>query len=104
MIYERLNKSSFLVLKFWSLYSGWSMRLIARLINRAFILIKWSDVYNSYKEWVGEKWDHILIRDVDQDGDMDLIGSVEEHYHWSSPDNKLPQFYFSVVWFENPLK
>ncbi len=66
--------------------------------------IKWSDGYNSYEEWVGEKWDHILIRDVDQDGDLDVVGNVEEHYHWNSPGDRLPESYFSVVWFENPLK
>ena len=45
-----------------------------------------------------------MLRDVDQDGDLDLVGNVEEHYHWNLPSDKLPQSYFSVVWFENPLK
>jgi hypothetical protein len=66
--------------------------------------IKWSDGYNSYKEWVGEKWDHLLLKDIDQDGDMDIVGNVEEHYYWKHSNDKLPVSYFSVVWFENPLK
>jgi len=69
-----------------------------------FYPIKWSDGYNSYEEWIGEKWDHLLLRDVDLDGDMDVVGNVEEHYRWTSSSVKLPESFFSVVWFENPLK
>ena len=63
--------------------------------------IKMADGYNSYDQWRGEKWDHCLLRDLDGDGDLDIIGNVEEHYHWV--DGK-PQSFFSVVWFENPTK
>ena len=40
--------------------------------------------------------------DVDGDGDLDLLGNVEEHYH-RGPDDK-DVSWFSVVWFEHPLK
>ena len=63
--------------------------------------IKWSDGYNSYSQWVGEKWDHLLFSDVDSDGDLDIVGNVEEHYRRVRKTHKS---FFSVVWFENPLK
>jgi len=37
--------------------------------------------------------------EVDGDGDLDLPGNVEEHYH-RGPDGK-DVSWFSVVWFEN---
>lgn len=64
--------------------------------------IKWSDGYNSRAQWIGEKWDHLLVTDVDGDGDADIVGNVEEHFR-RGPDGQ-PQSFFSVVWFENPLK
>jgi len=67
-----------------------------------FRVVKWSDGYNSRSTWVGEKWDHLAARDVDGDGDLDLVGNVEEHYD-KGPDGK-PKSFFSIVWFENPLK
>ena len=39
--------------------------------------------------------------DVDGDGDLDLLGNVEEHFR-RGPDGK-DISWFSVVWFENPL-
>ena len=63
--------------------------------------IKWSDGYNSRDLWLGEKWDHLLFNDVDGDGDLDIIGNVEEHFQ-RFPDGSTHNF-FSVVWFENPL-
>jgi hypothetical protein len=39
---------------------------------------------------------------VEGDGDLDLLGNVEEHFH-KGPDGK-DVSWFSVVWFENPLK
>jgi hypothetical protein len=63
--------------------------------------VKWSDGANTRDPWIGEKWDHLLPLDVDGDGDLDLLGNVEEHYH-RGPDGK-DVSWFSVVWFENPL-
>lgn len=62
-------------------------------------VIKWSDGYNSYNQWMGEKWDHLIPTDIDSDGDLDIIANCEEHYHFVN--NKMMPF-FSVVWFENP--
>jgi hypothetical protein len=64
--------------------------------------IKWSDGANTRDPWIGEKWDHLLLLDVDGDGDLDLLGNVEEHYR-RGPDGK-DVSWFSVVWFENPLR
>lgn len=64
--------------------------------------IKPSDGHNSRKQWIGEKWDHLLFSDVDGDGDLDIVGNVEEHFD-KGPDGNAKSF-FSVVWFENPLK
>lgn len=64
--------------------------------------IKWGDGYNSYHQWLGEKWDHCLFYDVDDDGDQDIVGNVEEHYQYNG--GKAPKSFFSVVWFENPLR
>lgn len=63
--------------------------------------IKWSDGANTHDQWIGEKWDHLIPLDVDGDGDLDLLGNVEEHFH-KGPDGK-DVSWFSVVWFENPL-
>ncbi len=63
-------------------------------------VIKMSDGYNSRQQWVGEKWDHCLCLDVDSDGDIDILGNVEEHYREVEGVN---QSFFSLVWFENPL-
>jgi hypothetical protein len=65
--------------------------------------IKASDGYNSRQQWIGEKWDHVLPLDVDGDGDLDLLGNVEEHYRWVK-ERKRTESFFSVVWFENRLK
>lgn len=65
-------------------------------------VIKWSDGANTRRQWVGEKWDHLLFDDVDRDGDLDIVGNVEEHY-FRDADGKTKS-HFSVVWFENPLR
>lgn len=65
--------------------------------------IKMSDGYNSYHEWIGEKWDHCQFSDIDEDGDMDILGNVEENYRYVE-GQELPISFYSVVWFENPLK
>ena len=60
--------------------------------------------YNSNKGQVGEKWDQILLKDVDQNGNLNEIGNDEEHYTRNSLKDELPQAYLTVAWFENPLK
>ena len=64
--------------------------------------IKWSDGANTYHQWTGEKWDHLLFADVDGDGVLDIVGNVEEHYR--REPGRMYETIFSVVWFENPLK
>jgi hypothetical protein len=64
-------------------------------------VLKQSDGYNSRDQWIGEKWDHLLPIDVDGDGDLDIVGNVEEHYHRVGDRD---ESFFSVVWFENPMK
>ncbi len=66
-------------------------------------VIKWSDGANTRRQFVGEKWDHLLFSDVDGDGDLDIVGNVEEHYV-SDPRTRSARSFFSVVWFENPLR
>jgi hypothetical protein len=63
-------------------------------------VIKWSDGTNSYHQWIGEKWDHLLPVDIDADGDLDIIANCEENYVITEGVNKP---LFSVVWFENPV-
>ncbi len=38
---------------------------------------------------------------LDGDGDLDIVGNVEEHFRWIS---EKPVSFFSIVWFENPLR
>lgn len=66
-------------------------------------VIKWSDGANTRRPFVGEKWDHLLFSDVDGDGDLDIVGNVEEHYV-TDPRTRKGHSFFSVVWFENPLR
>ena len=63
--------------------------------------LKWSDGANTRRQYVGEKWDHTLMVDVDRDGDLDIVGNVEEHYRRVDGERRSV---FSVVWFENPGK
>jgi hypothetical protein len=58
--------------------------------------IKWSDGIFSGFMWQGEKWDHMRFIDLDEDGDLDILGNCEEYY---DPDRKT---ILGVVWFENP--
>ncbi|MEX2684204.1 MAG: FG-GAP repeat domain-containing protein [Candidatus Sigynarchaeota archaeon] len=58
--------------------------------------IKWSDGFVGLGAYNGEKWDQILVEDVDRDGDLDIAANVEE-YH------TLGFVFLAVVWFENPL-
>lgn len=63
--------------------------------------LKWSDGANTRDPWIGEKWDHLLPLDIDADGDLDILGNVEEHYRRDTAGHDVS--WFSVVWFENPL-
>ena len=57
--------------------------------------IKWGDGFLGLGRFNGEKWDQLLVHDVDGDGDPDLIANCEEY-------NRLRSI-IAVVWFENPL-
>lgn len=58
--------------------------------------IKYSDgVFSGYR-FQGEKWDHMRFIDLDEDGDLDILGNCEEYY---DPDRNT---IIGVVWFENP--
>lgn len=46
-----------------------------------------------------EKWDHMTFIDLDNDGDLDIIGNCEEYYKRDGDDRKT---LLGVVWFENP--
>jgi hypothetical protein len=58
-------------------------------------VIKWGDGFLGLNQVNGEKWDQLLPRDVDGDGDLDIIANVEEY-------NRL-RAVIAVVWFENPM-
>lgn len=57
-------------------------------------VIKWGDGFFGINFVNGEKWDQMLPRDVDGDGDIDIVANVEEY-------NRLRSV-LAVVWFENP--
>jgi hypothetical protein len=44
----------------------------------------------------------LQVLEVDGDGDLDLLGNVEEHYHRGLDGKDVS--WFSVVWFENPSR
>jgi hypothetical protein len=58
-------------------------------------IIKMGDGFGGFGKWNGEKWDQILIYDVDRDGDPDIMANCEE-YNWFN------HVFLAVVWFENP--
>jgi hypothetical protein len=59
-------------------------------------VIKWADGFFGFGKWNGEKWDQALLRDMDNDGDFDIVANCEE-YH------SLGFAFIAVVWFENPI-
>lgn len=72
--------------------------------------IKWGSGETMAIPAFGEKWDQLRITDVDDDGDLDLVGNVEEW--WVQSPHEMVPFYdpranpssVSVVWFENRLR
>ncbi len=60
-------------------------------------MIKWSDgFFGVGGKFNGEKWDMCEFRDVDRDGDLDIVANCEEFHTFGF-------VYIAVVWFENPL-
>ncbi|MCX7750835.1 MAG: VCBS repeat-containing protein [Candidatus Bipolaricaulota bacterium] len=57
-------------------------------------VIKWGSGFLGLGTFNGEKWDQLMVLDVDGDGDLDLVANVEEM-------NRLRSL-LAVVWFENP--
>jgi hypothetical protein len=59
-------------------------------------MIKWSDgFFGVGVKYNGEKWDMCVFRDVDLDGDLDIVANCEEFHTFGF-------VFISVVWFENP--
>jgi hypothetical protein len=71
--------------------------------------IKWGSGKTMAIPSFGEKWDQMRILDVDADGDLDIVGNIEEW--WVQAPHEMVPFYdpranpssVSVVWFENRL-
>ena len=57
-------------------------------------VIKWGSGFLGLGTFNGEKWDQLVILDVNSDGFLDIVANVEEF-------NRLSTI-LSVVWFENP--
>jgi hypothetical protein len=60
--------------------------------NWKFHVIKWGDGADMGHRFRGEKWDNFIFRDVDRDGNLDLLANCEEYTE------------LGVEWLENPLK
>lgn len=57
-------------------------------------VIKWGSGFLGLGTFNGEKWDDLVILDVDGNGHLDIVANVEEF-------NRLRSI-LAVVWFENP--
>lgn len=72
--------------------------------------IKWGSGETMAIPSFGEKWDQLRITDVDEDGDLDIVGNIEEW--WVQSPHEMVPFYdrranpssVSVVWFENRMR
>jgi hypothetical protein len=60
-------------------------------------VVKWGGDFVGNGLFNGEKWDQCIFRDVDQDGDVDIVANCEEYHDQDT-------VYIGVVWFENPGK
>jgi hypothetical protein len=60
-----------------------------------FHTIKQADGFPGAGRYNGEKWDQVVIADIDRDGDLDIAANCEEYNTASAV--------LAVVWFENPL-
>lgn len=76
----------------WMEYSGMDPKTAEWTLHT----IKYADGFFGLGKWNGEKWDQMHLRDVDADGDIDIVANVEEFH-------SLGFCYMAVVWFENPL-
>jgi hypothetical protein len=57
-------------------------------------VIKWGNGFRGLGTFNGEKWDQLVPRGVDGDGDVDIVANCEEY-------NRLRSI-TSLVWFANP--
>jgi len=72
-------------------------------------VIRWGSGHTAWLSEFGEKWDQVDIRDVDSDGDLDIVANCEEW--WQQRPIEVNPYYapnvdpetVAVVWFENTV-